>query len=210
MSVLPMLVVLGQRTAIEVMEAIEATACTQFGAIERLVFDEKQFANVEVPRLNNLTSEVFYHVGIATGELRGQVVEACEAAGWSPFTVVHPSAVVSPSARLEPGVFVGPLAVISSYAEVGAHSIIHIHASIGHDAKIGRLAAIMPGARISGNVTLGQGVLIGSNAFVAAGKSIGDDCRIDALSYVGQDIPANHIYSPRFPRPIPRAKGEVG
>lgn len=208
MSVLPILVVLGQRTAIEIMEAIAATACNQFSAIERLVYDEEQFSTHDAPRLNSLACEVFYHVGIATGELKEQVVEACEAVGWSPLTVVHPSAVVSPTARLAPGVFVGPLAVVSSHAVVGAHSIIHIHASIGHDANIGPLAAILPGARISGNVTLGRRVLIGSNAFVAAGKSIGDDCRIDALSYVAQDLPANHICSARYPRPILRVKGQ--
>lgn len=209
MSVLPILVVLGRRTAIEIMEAVAATAGTQFSAIERLLYDKEQFTKHDAPRLNSLASPVFYHVGIATEAVKWQVVEACEAVGWRPFTVIHPTAVVSPSARIEPGVFVGPLAVVSSYAVVGAHSIVHIHASIGHDANIGRLAAILPGARISGNVTLGERVLIGSNAFVAAGKSIGDDCRIDALSYVSQDIPANHICSPRFPRPIPRVDIEV-
>ena len=208
MSVLPVLVVLGQRTAIEIMEAVEPTARTQFSSVERLVYDREQFIRHDAPRLNGSGCEVFYHVGIATEELKGQVVDACEVAGWHAFTVVHPTAVISPSARLEPGVFVGPLAVVSSHASVGAHSIVHIHASIGHDATVGRLAAILPGARISGNVTLGERVLVGSNAFIAPGKTIGSGCRIDALSYISQDIPPDHICSPRFPRPIPRVKSD--
>ncbi len=205
-SQLPLLVILGERTAIEITEAAHAMACNQFSAIERLVFDEARFMQLDVPRLNKATSQVFYNVGIATDELKWQVVQACKSAGWRPFTVIHPSAIVSPSAELLEGVFVGPLAVVSSHAVIGAHSIVHIHASIGHDAVIGPLTAVLPGARISGRVNVGQRCLIGSNAFVAAGKTIGDNCRIDALSYVGQDVPDNHIVSPRFPRPVPRVR----
>lgn len=198
------LVVLGERTATEILEAAQLGYASDFASIERLYFDEVTFAEVDAPRLTNTGSTIYFHVGIARDELKMRVVDACESQGWKAFTVVHPTAVVSPSARLAPGVFVGPLAVVSSHAIVEKHSIIHIHASIGHDAHIGQYTAILPGARISGKVQVGQRSLIGSNAFVAAGKSIGDDCRVDALSYVNQDLPPNHLLSPRYPKPIPR------
>ncbi|MEO8270415.1 MAG: hypothetical protein ABI557_11900 [Aureliella sp.] len=204
MSQPKILVVLGERTAAEIVETAQLANGAEFGSIERLYFDATRFVAEDVPRLSASGAEVYYHVGIAGDALKQKVVQACERFGWKAHSVIHPSAVISPSAVLDPGVFVGPLAVVSSYAVVGQHSIIHIHASIGHDVKIGAFSAVLPGARISGNVLVGLRVLIGSNAFVAAGKSIGDDCRVDAMSYVNQDLPANHMLSPRFPKPVPR------
>ena len=204
MSQPKILIVLGERTAAEIVEAAQLAYAAEFESIERLYFDAKTFASEDVPRLSASGVEVFYHVGIAGDELKIKVVQACEQVGWKAQSVIHPSAVISPSAVLQPGVFVGPLAVVSSHAKIGLHSIIHIHASVGHDAQIGQYAAILPGARVSGNVQIGERVLLGSNSFVAAGKSIGDDCRVDALSYVNQDLPANHILSPRFPQPVRR------
>jgi UDP-3-O-[3-hydroxymyristoyl] glucosamine N-acyltransferase len=198
------LVIFGERTATEILEAAQLAYASDFASIERLYFDEATFAEVVVPRLTSSDSTIYFHVGIANDELKMQVVDACESQGWQAFTVIHPTAVISPSARLAPGVFVGPLAVVSSHATVESHSIVHIHASIGHDAHIGAYTAILPGARISGKVHIGQRALIGSNVFVAAGKSIGDGCRVDALSYVNQDLPPNHLLSPRYPKPIPR------
>jgi len=198
------LIVLGERTATEIVEAAQLAYGPIFKSIERLYFDAKKFADDDFPRLSASGAEVYYHVGIAGDELKMQVVQACERVGWKPQSVVHPSAVISPSAVLHHGVFVGPLAVVSSHAVVEQHSIIHIHASIGHDTQIGEYSSILPGARISGKVLVGQRVLVGSNAFVAAGKSIGNDCRIDAMSYVNLDLPARHILSPRIPKPIPR------
>ncbi|MCA9160126.1 MAG: hypothetical protein KDA72_17450 [Planctomycetales bacterium] len=204
MSQSKILIVLGERTAAEIVEAAQLAYGARFESIERLYFDATNFATLDVPRLSASGSEVYYHVGIASDELKMQVVQACERVGWKPQSVVHPSAVISPSAVLHHGVFVGPLAVVSSHVVVEQHSILHLHASIGHDARIGQYSSILPGARISGNVLVGQRVLVGSNAFVAAGKSIGDDCRVDAMSYVNQDLPARHIVSPRFPKPVPR------
>ena len=204
MSKSKILVVLGERTATEIVETAHLAHGSEFGSIERLYFDATTFATEDVPRLAASGTEVYYHVGIAGDDLKIRVVQACESVGWQAFSIIHPTAVISPTATLSPGVFIAPLAIVSSHAVVARHSIIHLHASVGHDAHIGQYTAILPGARISGNVQIGERVLIGSNAFVAAGKSIGDDCRVDALSYVNQDLPANHILSLRFPQPVRR------
>ncbi len=202
--------ILGDRTANEIAEAARLAHSSQFAAIEKIYFDVEKFLGDDVPRLAKGSGEVFFHAGMANDALKRQVVEACEACGWRAQSVIHPTAVVSPSATIQAGVFVGPLAVISSCAVVERHSIVHLHASVGHDALIGEYSAILPGARISGNVVIGKRSLIGSNAFVAAGKKIGDDCRIDAMSYVGQDIADGHILSPRYPRPLRRVEMRGG
>jgi tetrahydrodipicolinate N-succinyltransferase len=202
-----LLVVFGDRTAVEFAEAAAAAmAAGQIAPaeIEQLYFDTEKFTAKDCPRLSANGAKVRYIVGIADEVWKRRVVEACERAGWRAQSVVHPSAVVSPSARLADGIFVGPLAVVSSNAEVGAHAMVHLHASVGHDCLIGEYSAILPGARLSGNVRVGARVIVGSNAFVGAGVKIGDDCRIDGLSYLTQEVPVGYLVSPRLPRPVKR------
>ncbi len=200
----PVLVVLGDRTAQEILESAQLAYAEQFACIEKCYFEPQKFFAEDSLRIGGLSSSVFFHVGVATDGLKQTIVRACEQVGWQPFSVIHPTAVISDSARLGAGVFVAPLAVVSSEAVVGEHSIIHIHASIGHNSTIGSFSAILPGARISGNVRVGHRTLVGSNAFVAAGKSIGDACRVDAQAYVHQDLPDGFIISPRHPTPLRR------
>lgn len=202
------LVIFGNRTAVEVAEA--ARAAMYAGKlpgqrIEQLWFDPDRFADRDLPRLEAGAARVSYLAAVSDEAWRLRIHDACHLAGWTAETVVHPTAVIAPSATIEAGVFIGPLAVVSSEARVGAHSIVHIHASVGHDCQVGAFCSILPGARLSGNVRIGDRVLVGSNAFIGAGLEIGDDCRIDALSYVGRNLPVGHLVSPRLPRPVKRS-----
>lgn len=201
---LPILVILGDRTAQEVYEAAQLGLSSKFASIEKLYFEPNKFVQEDVPRLKLQSDEIYFHAGMVNDLLKQEVVRCCEARHWKPVSIIHPSAVISPTATVNAGVFVGPLAVISSYAVIDQHATVHIHASVGHDARIGAFSAVLPGARISGNVVIGQRSLVGSNAFIAAGKTVGDDCRIDALSYVQDNLSSGHIVSPRYPRPVPR------
>ena len=200
----PILVILGDRTANEILEAALLAHRAQFATIEKIYFEQEKFLSQDVPRLSANTDDIFFHAGMANEAVKRNVVEACLSIGWKAQSVIHPTAVIAPSATIHPGVFVGPLAVISSQAIVEQHCIVHLHASVGHDARIGEYSAILPGARISGNVVIGQRSLIGSNAFVAAGKTIGNDCRVDALSYVQQDLADGYMLSPRYPKALKR------
>ena len=198
--------ILGDRTAQEVYEAAQLSLREQFGTIEKIYFDPDTFSSEVVPRYTKQDVNIYFNAGMANDVLKRQVVEACRSNGWQPQSVIHPTAVIAPTATIQPGVFVGPLAVVSSHAMVELHSIVHIHASIGHDANVGEYSAILPGARISGHVRIGKRSLVGSNAFVAASKTIGDDCRIDALSYVQQDVLDGHVLSPRYAKALKRVE----
>ncbi|QDT12265.1 acetyltransferase [Planctomycetes bacterium K23_9] len=199
-----MLVVFGDRTAFEVHEAACLGYADQFERIERIYFEEESFKLRYLPEFTETGAKVYFNVGVSDQRVKSQIAKRCLEEGWSPFSVVHPVAVVSPSAILGEGVFVGPLAVISSNAKIGDHSIVHIHASVGHDVVMGQYSSILPGARVSGSVELGDRVLIGSNAFVAAGINIGDDSQVDALTYVRRDVSTNQIVSLRAAGPMPR------
>lgn len=198
------LIVLGDRTAIEVVEAAELAWGGRFESIERLYFDPRQFFSEDVPRYATLGDTVNYIVGVAGDKLKQEIVAACDSVGWTACSVVHPTAVVSPSAQIGAGVFVGPVAVVSSHAVVESHALVHLHASVGHDSHIGPFAVILPGARISGKVKVGARALVGSNAFVGAGTTVGEDARVDALCYVAHDVPAAHLISPRAAKAILR------
>jgi len=201
---LPTLIVFGDRTANEVLEAARLAHSNSFGNIERLYFEEPSFTGVHLPKHIQSGVEVFFNIGVADVRVKLLIHARCLQAGWRPFTVVHPSAVISPSARLGQGAFVGPLAVLSTNAIVGDHCIVHLNSSVGHDATIGDYCAILPGARISGTVKIGDRVLIGSNAFVNAGVHIGNDCQVDALTYVCRDLQEGHILSVRANGPMKR------
>ena len=201
---LPTLIVFGDKTANEVLEAATLGNQKSFGCMERVYFEEPTFSTMHAPRHTASGLEIYYNIGVADVHVKQRINDRCKEIGWKPFTVLHPSAIISPSARLGEGVFVGPLAIVSTNAIVGAHCIVHLHASIGHDARIGEYGAILPGARISGSVQVGDRVLIGSNAFVNAGVRIGHDCQVDALTYVSRDLPDGHILSVRAKGPMRR------
>ena len=201
---LPTLIVFGDKTANEVLEAATLGHQQMFAKMDRIYFEETTFSEVHLPRYVATGSEIHFNIGVADVQIKQRVNQCCLELGWKPFTVVHPSAIVSPSAQLGVGVFVGPLAIVSTNAVVGEHCIVHLHSSIGHDASIGAYCSILPGARISGSVHIGDRVLIGSNAFVNAGVRIGDDCQVDALTYVSRDLPEGHLMSVRAKKPMRR------
>ncbi|MCA9191805.1 MAG: hypothetical protein KDB03_08585 [Planctomycetales bacterium] len=201
---LPILVIFGDRTANEVFEAATASDQGSFASIEKLYFEPTKFLQKDFPRLTALATQIFYHAAIANERIKQQVVSHCDACGWIPRSIIHPSAIISPSARIAPGTFIAPLAVVSSNAVLDQHVMVHIHASIGHDSHISEFSAVLPGARICGNVKIGKRSLIGSNAFVAAGITIGDDCQVDALTYVLKSLPSNHVFSTRAKSPVLR------
>ena len=201
---LPTLIVFGDKTASEVVESAKLANPSSFCSIERLYFEEPTFTDVHLPKHLQSNSEIYFNIGVADVPVKLQIHERCRQLGWKPFTVVHPSAVISPSARLGDGVFVGPLAVVSTNAVVGDHCIIQLHASVGHDTSVGNYCVVLPGARISGAVKIGDRVLIGSNAFVNAGVRIGNDCQVDALTYVSRDLQAGIIMSVRANGPMKR------
>ncbi len=198
------LIIFGDKTAEEVLEAAKLGYGDQFDEIRKLYFERESFLSQHLPDISGRFRDVYYHVGVANVRIKHEIDEQVEELGWKRFTIVHPSAVISPSARIGTGVFVGPLAVISSKATIGDHGIVHIHASVGHDVEIGECCAILPGARISGSVTMGDRVLIGSNAFLAAGIRIGDDCQVDALTYVRRDLEPGYLASVRTRKPVKR------
>ena len=187
-------------TGAEVLSAARLGDKSSFASIELIPFEKNISENSVIKALQQSNSDLFYNVAIADQKLKQEAKEFAESESMSAFSVIHPNAIIDPTAKVGEGAFVGPLSVISTNAEIGKHSIIHIHSSIGHHAQLGDYCAILPGARISGHARIGHGVLVGSNAFVFQGVSIGDFAKVDALTYVKENLPSHRIASSRSPR----------
>lgn len=200
----PTLVIFGDRTANEVQEAAQLGYGDHYSTIHKLYFEKETFLNEQSPRISQESQTVHFIVGAANMLLKKSIADLCTPLGWTPVSIVHPTAVIAPSAKVGHGSFIGPLAVVSSHAVVGEHVIVHIHSSVGHDVRVGDYCAILPGARLSGKVDIGHRTMVGSNAFVAAGVRVGNDCRVDALTYLHHDLPDGHIVSPRAKKPMRR------
>src|SRR5258705_5235259 len=56
--------------------------------------------------------------------------------GWTPATLIHPSAEVSPHSEISPGCVAFPRAVINAGAVIGPNCIINTGAVVEHDCRL--------------------------------------------------------------------------
>lgn len=192
------LIIFGHKTASEVLSAAKLGYQENFDSIRTFVYQEDLSKNDEFTSILNSFHDIFFIAAIIDFKLKPDVVEFAKTLNLKPFSIIHPTAFIDESARIGEGVFVGPQSVISANASIGNHSVIHIHSSIGHDARIGDYCAILPGARISGDVIVQDSALIGSNSFVYQGTCVGRNARVDALTYVKEDVLENKTISCRL------------
>jgi UDP-3-O-[3-hydroxymyristoyl] glucosamine N-acyltransferase len=192
------LIIFGEFTAEEVRAAVERDQRRQWSRIEK--------CHVELEHTQQSVSEIArrfpgasFNVGIADIKHRREVAKAAEAAALKPFTVIDPSASIDPKAKIGEGCFIAANTVISTGAQLQNHVLVHFNSTVGHNATIGSHSVILPGARLSGHCQLGTGVMIGSNAFAFQGIHIGDEVKVDALTYVYENIPARRVVSVRRP-----------
>jgi sugar O-acyltransferase (sialic acid O-acetyltransferase NeuD family) len=145
----------------------------------------------DLPRLRSSgVSGFLVTVGsIGDASVRAALVSLALAAGLTPVSVIHGSAVVSPQASVAPGAFVGAVAYVGPRATVGENAIINSGAIIDHDCRIGSLAHVASGAVLSGNVVVGQAAHVGAGASVSQGVSIGERAIIGTGSVVVSDVP---------------------
>jgi sugar O-acyltransferase (sialic acid O-acetyltransferase NeuD family) len=151
------------------------------------------------------SGEKRFIISMADPTLRQSALKAAVREDLQPLTLIHPQTIVSPSAIVDHGCYLAPGSVVSTESHIGPHTVLNYNITIGHHASTGEHCIINPGASIGGNVSLGNRVLVGSNSFIFQGTKVGDDCQIDALTYVRNDLPPRHLASSRqvkvFPRP---------
>jgi sugar O-acyltransferase (sialic acid O-acetyltransferase NeuD family) len=136
-------------------------------------------------------SEVGFCVALGDNAAREAAYRRCLELGWTPVTLVHPTAILLGGAQLEPGAQVCAGAVIGVSAVIGADAIVNTSASVDHDARVGAHAFIGPGARLAGRVIVGEGAHVGLGAVVRENCTIGPLAYVAAGAVVVRDIPSD-------------------
>lgn len=192
------LIVFGEATAEEVLSAVHRMPGHPWTRIEK-VHVELDDPESSVQEIAKRFPAACYHVGIADIKLRREVVLAANQHELQPCTIIDPSAYVDPSAEIAPGCFVAANSVVSYGARLEGHVLVHFNATVGHNCHVGIYSVILPGARLSGHVHIGSAGLIGSNAFIFQGVKIGNEAKVDALTYIHEDLADRRIVSVRRP-----------
>ncbi|MDD5705475.1 MAG: acetyltransferase [Kiritimatiellae bacterium] len=138
-----------------------------------------------VPRLGSGTR---FHVAVGDNQARKRLAERALLAGWSPLSVVDPSATCAPDAEIGAGSYVGIGSVVSSGCKLGRFAIVNFHATVGHDSVVSDYAQLCPGVRLSGGCTLREGAFLGSNAVVVPLRRVGKWSRVGAGTVAMKDL----------------------
>lgn len=129
--------------------------------------------------------------GIGPNLLRERLFEQAIAAGLQPFSVVHPSSVISSNAVLEDGVQVFAGAVVNPGARLGRGCIINTGVIVEHDAVVEAFAHLASGCRVAGQVVVGRHAFLGAGATVIQQLTVGASALIGAGAVVIRDVPAH-------------------
>lgn len=148
---------------------------------------------IRSPAFQTAASACSFHVSIGDAKVRRLLFERLESSGSRPFTVVHPTAVVSDFASIGPGVFVAAQAVVAPAATIGRGTIINHGAIVDHDCTVGNFSHIAPNATLGGGVQIGDSVLIGSGATLLPQVKVGDGATVGAGAVVVRDVAAGTV-----------------
>ena len=129
-----------------------------------------------------------YVVAIGNNRVRKKIFTKLRDEGFSPFSAIHPSTVISSFVELGEGVQICAGVVVNPGARVGENVILNTMSSVDHHNRIGAHTHIAPGVRLGGDVSVGECTLIGINATVMPQKSVGDFVTVGAGACVCSDI----------------------
>ena len=138
-----------------------------------------------------LGASVLFHCAVGGNDARKKTAARAAALGWTPFSIVDPTAVAAPGATLGHGIFLGVHSVVSCGACVGGHVILNHHCVVGHNAVVGDFAQLCPGAKISGHCHIGEGAFLATNTAVIPGRRVGAWAMVGAGTTLLRDLPGH-------------------
>ncbi len=134
-------------------------------------------------------SNLLYICGVAKNKVRPALVARAEKAGWTPTSVIHPSAVIAEDVQIGPGTYIAAGCYVGPGARLAPHALVNVIASVGHDVTLEEHTQICPGVKLSGGSKIGRGTFIGSNSVVAPGVEVGEWSTLSAATFAAADIP---------------------
>ena len=148
------------------------------------LFDVPIYGSME--DLNNVKG---YVIAIGDNRIRQRKYNLYLRAGYTPVTIVHPSAVISPSASIGKGTVVLANVVINPEARIGDDVVLYTSCTIDHECNVSDHSYISPGCNICGRVRIEAGAMLGTGAVVLPGLSIGEWSTVGAGAVVIADVP---------------------
>lgn len=192
------------RESLDVLEAMKAegAAIDLLGVID----DNPSEVNIgrlmarNVPYLGSIQdwlsagpASISFVLGIGNPAVRRRLVRRLESADLTPFTAIHPKAVIGSQANFQPGVVVCAGAVIDTNVELGRHVHINKNVTIGHDVCLGDFVTVNPAAVIAGEVCVQNDVMVGAGAAVLQQLTVGERTIVGAAALVTKNVPKDVV-----------------
>lgn len=142
-----------------------------------------------VGSIDDLSGVDGYIVAIGNNRVRRGKYDLLLKAGYTPVTIIHPSAVISSSARIGRGAAVLANAVVNPDACIGDNVVLYTSCTIDHECVISDHSYVSPGCNICGRVNIETGAMLGAGAVALPGLSIGEWSTVGAGAVVTNDVP---------------------
>jgi sugar O-acyltransferase (sialic acid O-acetyltransferase NeuD family) len=110
-------------------------------------------------------------VAVGDPALRKRAARACEGAGLTPVTLVHPRVERSSAVTVGAGSVVAAGSVLTTNVRIGRHVHVNVGCTVSHDTVIEDYATLSPGVHVAGHVTLEEGCFIGIGASIVNGSA---------------------------------------
>lgn len=147
------------------------------------------------------------HVAIGDNATRDFGYKRAIEEGFTPYSVVHPTAIISPEALIGQGVYIGALCVLNPQCSISDFALINTGAIVEHDSVVGQAAFIAPGAIMCGRTGLGARSFLGTHGTMIPQTSVGDDVVIGAGSVVTRTF-ENDVHLVGVPARVLEKKGD--
>ncbi len=100
--------------------------------------------------------------------------------GFTPVSLVHPSAVIAEEVEIGVGTVVFAGAVINACAKIGIGCIVNTMASVDHDCEIGEFNHLAPSCHLAGTVRTGKACFFGIGSSVINNIDICNEVTVGA------------------------------
>lgn len=129
-----------------------------------------------------------FFVALGDNKVREQVYLEFVKNGFTPISLVHPSAIIAEDVIVGKGSVIMAGAVINPSVKIGIGCIVNTCASIDHDCEILEFTHLCPGTHFAGSVKVGRYNTFGVGTVVINNITICDNVNFGAGAVVVKDI----------------------
>ena len=185
------------RSCIQVIEELEEFSISGLIGLPNEVNSE-QFgykvigSDSDLPAIRKSIEHAVITVGqILNPEIRVNLFEKAEAAGFVLPTIISKSAQISSHTTIGKGCMIMNGVIINSGAQIGQNCIANTRALIEHDVVVGDHSHVSTGVIVNGATRIGSKTFIGSGSIIRNGLIIGDNCLVGMGAVVVKDLKDN-------------------